>query len=165
MNYIDANEMVFNNDKENGIHSGGFSVNSIMMKGGIKPIITLNNETTQKGGMNNVSDIFNDLVVPNWALSYHNMHGEMHGEMYGGMHGGMHEEIYGEMHGEMYGGKISKDNKHDNDDDDTINDDIHDRLLDLVKHYDKNGKEKKKGGTRKTKLSNSKKASTKRNKN
>ena len=163
MNYIDANEMVFNNDKENGIHSGGFSVNSIMMKGGIKPIITLNNETTQKGGMNNVSDIFNDLVVPNWALSYHNMYGGMHGEMYGEMHGGMHGE-------EMHGGKLTEDTKHDtkhdNDhDDDTINDDIHDRLLDLVKHYDKNGKEKKKGGTRKTKLSNSKNASTKRNKN
>ena len=152
MNYIDANEMVFNNDKENGFHGGGFSVNSIMMKGGMKPIITLNNETTQKGGMNNVSDIFNDLVVPNWALSYHNMYGEMHE---GGMHGG-----------EMHGGKLSYDKKHDNDDDDdTINDDIHDRLLDLVKHYDKNGKEKKKGGTRKTKLSNSKKICTKRNKN
>ena len=157
MNYIDANEMVFNNDKENGIHSGGFSVNSIMMKGGMKPIITLNTETTQKGGMNNVSDIFNDLVVPNWALSYHNMHGEMHG--------GMHGEMHGEMHRGMHGGKISENTKHDNDEDDTINDDIHDRLLDLVKHYDKNGKEKKKGGTRKTKLSNSKKASTKRNKN
>lgn len=142
MNYIDANEMVFNNDKENDIHSGGFSVNSIMMKGGIKPIITLNNETTQKGGMNNVSDIFNDLVVPNWALSYHNMNGQMYGEMYGGMNRG---EMHGEMHGgEMYGGKISEDKKHDNDDDDTINDDIHDRLLDLVKHYDKNGKERKK---------------------
>ena len=104
MNYIDANEMVFNNDKENGIHSGGFSVNSIMMKGGMKPIITLNTETTQKGGMNNVSDIFNDLVVPNWALSYHNMYREMHGEMYGGMHG--------EMHGEMHGGKLNEDKKH-----------------------------------------------------
>jgi hypothetical protein len=164
MNYIDANEMVFNNDKENGIHSGGFSVNSIMMKGGMTPIRTLNTETTQKGGMNNVSDIFNDLVVPNWALSYHNMYGGM----YEGMYGEMNEGMYGEMNEGMYGGmnkkKLSEDKKHDNDDDDIINDDIHDRLLDLVKDYDKNGKERKKGGSRKTKLSNSKKTSTKRNK-
>jgi hypothetical protein len=155
MNYIDANELVFNNDKENGIYSGGFSVNSIMMKGGMSPIITLNNQTRQnkemneemKGGMNNVSDIFNDLVVPNWTLSYHNMYG---------------------------GSKLEKDvkydNIHDNNDDDTINDDIHDKLLDLVKHYDKNNKneksnkERKKGGTRKIKKSDSNKTSTKRNK-
>jgi hypothetical protein len=138
MNYIDANEFVFNNDKENGIYSGGFSVNSIMMKGGISPIITLNNETKEmKGGMNNVSDIFNDLVIPNWALSYHNMHGS---------------------------GKLEKDNKYsDSEEDDTVNDDIHDRLLNLVKQYDKNNKERKKGGTRKTKPSTIK-TSTKRNK-
>jgi hypothetical protein len=158
MNYIDANELVFNNDKENGIYSGGFSVNSIMMKGGMSPIITLNNGVMKeqmkeqmkegikgemKGGMNNVSDIFNDLVVPNWTLSYHN-------NMYGGS-------------------KLEKDVKYDNihdnhDDDDTINDDIHDKLLDLVKHYDKNGKERKKGGTRKSTLPNSKKTSTKKRK-
>ena len=144
MNYIDANEFVFNNDKENGIYSGGFSVNSIMMKGGISPIITLNNETQKgemKGGMNNVSDIFNDLVIPNWALSYHNMHGS---------------------------GKLEKDNKYsDSEEDDTVNDDIHDKLLNLVKQYDKNNKgnkERKKGGTRKTKTSTIK-TSTKRNKN
>ena len=156
MNYIDANELVFNNDKENGIYSGGFSVNSIMMKEGMSPIITLNNGVMKegmkgemKGGMNNVSDIFNDLVVPNWTLSYHNMYGS---------------------------GKLEKDvkydNIHDNNDDDTINDDIHDKLLDLVKHYDnknkndKSNKERKKGGTRKANgSSTSKKTSSKRNKN
>jgi len=139
MNYIDANELVFNNDKENGIYSGGFSVNSIMMKGGISPIITLNNENGgMKGGMNNVSDIFNDLVVPNWALSYHNMYGS---------------------------GKLQQDNKYSDseDEDDTVNDDIHDKLLNLVKQYDKNNKGSKKGGTRKTKTLTIK-TSTKRNK-
>lgn len=163
MNYIDANELVFNNDKENGIYSGGFSVNSIMLKGGMSPIITLNNGVMKeqmkgqmKGGMkeemNNVSDIFNDLVVPNWTLSYHNM--------YNG------------------GGNLEKDNKYDNIhndtiNDDTINDDVHDRLLDLVKHYDKNNKnksgksnkERKKGGTQRIKKLNNNKTSTKKHKN
>jgi len=107
-----------------------------------------------KGGMNNVSDIFNDLVVPNWTLSYHN-------NMYGGS-------------------KLEKDvkydNIHDNHDDDTINDDIHDKLLDLVKHYDKNNKnnknksekgnkERKKGGTQRIKKLNNNKTSTKKHKN
>jgi hypothetical protein len=48
MSYIGADELVFYNDKEKGIHSGGFSVNSIMMKEGRSPIITLNNN--QNGG-------------------------------------------------------------------------------------------------------------------
>ena len=32
LDYIGGDELVFNNDKELGIHSGGFSVKSIMMK-------------------------------------------------------------------------------------------------------------------------------------
>ena len=51
MSYIGADELVFYNDKEKGIHSGGFSVNSIMMKGGSS------------------SNVFDNLVVPNWAWS------------------------------------------------------------------------------------------------
>ena len=69
MSYIDANDLVFMNDKINGIHTGGFSVNSIMMKNGISPIMTINDEQTG-GSSNLVSDIFNNLVVPNWVLSY-----------------------------------------------------------------------------------------------
>ena len=37
------------------------------MKSGISPIITFNTDSIQNGG-NKVSDIFNDLVVPNWSL-------------------------------------------------------------------------------------------------
>lgn len=127
MSYIGANEFVFNNDKESGIHSGGFSVNSIMMKGGISPIMTLNDSTAQKGGSNNVSDLFNDLVVPNWVLSY--------------------PTIYG-------GGGDSKSNNSDVEDesdeeDDVIDDDIHDRLLNLVKQDDVKMQNKKKRATKK----------------
>lgn len=118
MSNIGANELVFNNDKNGGIYSGGFSVNSIMMKGGFSPIMTLNDETTQKGGVNNVSDIFNDLVVPNWAISYPTMHGGNHSEYH-------------------------KNNKDDDSDDDIIEDDIHDKLLALVKQHETTIKKKK----------------------
>ena len=69
INYIGGDELVFNSDESGGINSGGFSVNSIMMKAGMSPIMTLNN---QNGGGDKVSDLFNNLVIPNWALSYGN---------------------------------------------------------------------------------------------
>lgn len=123
MSYIGANEFVFNNDKDGGIHSGGFSVNSIMMKGGISPIMTLNHSTTQKGGANKVSDLFNDLVVPNWVLSYPT----------------------------IYGGdsKSNNNSDEDTDEDDVIDDDIHDKLLDLIKQDDNKMQNKKKRATKK----------------
>ena len=133
MSYIGANEFVFNNDKDSGIHSGGFSVNSIMMKGGISPIMTLNESNAQKGGSNNVSDLFNDLVVPNWVLSY--------------------PTIYGGGGTDYRGGANSKSNNNSDDEsdeeDDVINDDIHDRLLNLVKQDDDKIKNKKKRATKK----------------
>ena len=106
MSYIGANEFVFNNDKESGIHSGGFSVNSIMMKGGISPIMTLNDSVAQKGGATNVSDLFNDLVVPNWVLS--------------------NPIIYGGGGTDYRGGE--SDYEYESDEDDVIDDDIHERL-------------------------------------
>ena len=73
IDYIGANELVFNTDKEAGVYSGGFGVNSIMMRAGMSPIMTLN---TQIGGdSNKVSDLFDSLVVPNWTLSYNKMLG------------------------------------------------------------------------------------------
>jgi|LauGreDrversion4_1035100.scaffolds.fasta_scaffold00005_56 hypothetical protein len=136
MSYLDANELIFNNDIENGIHTGGFSVNSIMMKEGISPIMTINNN--QKGGTQLVSDLFNDMAVPNWALSYHNK-----------MFGGEYKNIISDSD--------------DDDDDKVVNDDLHDKLLDLVKQHDlqqtRQSKKKitrkmqsKKGGTKKRKI-------------
>ena len=66
IDYIGAGELVFNTDKEAGIYSGGFSVNSAMMKAGLSPILTVN-KPLQSGGSSKVSDLFNDLVIPNWA--------------------------------------------------------------------------------------------------
>jgi len=68
LDYIGADELLFENNKELGIYSGGFSVKSIMMKSGMSPIMTLNTE--QIGGTNNVSDLFNNIVIPNWTLTY-----------------------------------------------------------------------------------------------
>ena len=73
MSYIDGNDLVFYEGPDNNIYSGGFSVNSIMMKSGISPFTTLNNSQNdgiQKGG--NVSDLFKDLVVPSWLVSQEN---------------------------------------------------------------------------------------------
>lgn len=136
MSYLDANELIFNNDTENGIHTGGFSVNSIMMKEGISPIMTINNNNIQTGGTQKVSDLFNDLAVPNWALSYHN---------------------------KMFGGEYKNIMNESDDEDEVVDDDLHDKLVELVKHHDiqqsKQNKKKntrkmqtKKGGTKKRKI-------------
>jgi hypothetical protein len=70
---MNANDLIFNGDDKN-INSGGFSVESMLMKSSQSPFITMNNNSPFSGGNNNnnntnqVSDIFNSLVVPNWAL-------------------------------------------------------------------------------------------------
>lgn len=72
--HIGANELVLNIDDKLGIKSGGFSVNSILMKAGISPIVTYNTPKNQSGGdsdeLKKVSDLFESLVVPNWALHF-----------------------------------------------------------------------------------------------
>jgi hypothetical protein len=144
MSYIGANDLVFNNNKVDGIFGGGFSVNSIMMKNGISPIMTLNTNSqkgtgSQKGGSteNKVSDMFGGLAVP--AYAYYNN-----------------------------GGSTSKSNSYknrenDNDiEDDVIDDDLHDKLLGLVKEHESRltQEERKMKKTRKNKKN--KNATTKR---
>jgi hypothetical protein len=116
LDYIGADELVFNNDIEGGIHSGGFSVKSIMMKAGMSPIMTINNQ--QIGGSDNVSDLFNDLVIPNWTLSYNNR-----------IVGGKYKEV---------------EHNNNEEDDEVVDDDLHEKLLDLVKEHNKVQKTKKK---------------------
>ena len=137
LDYIGANELVFNNDTNLGIHSGGFSVNSIMLKGGMSPIMTIN--TQQVGGnFDKVSDLFNDLVIPNWALSYNTR---------------------------IVGGKYKEVEHNDSDsEDDVIGDELHEKLLDMVKEHNIKSKENKKKITRRIKKTISKKRGTKRNK-
>jgi hypothetical protein len=141
-NYIGAEELVFNTDKENGIYSGGFDVKSIMMKAGMSPIMTLNDQTGQIGGgvMNKVSDLFESLVIPNWVLSYNS-------------------RIIG-------GDKDIKDNYNNSDDEsnDEIDDDLHDKLFDLVREHDMKTDKEKKGGKKTRKSVKTKKSVTKKKK-
>ena len=139
LDYIGAAELLFNNDIDNGIHSGGFSVNSIMMKAGMSPIMTLNNNDSMIGGGNKVSDLFNDLVVPNWAITYNNR-----------IIGGKYKEV--------------EHNDDSESDDEVISDDLHDKLLDLVREHNVKSKENKKKITRKNKKILSKKRGTKKKK-
>lgn len=133
LDYIGADELVFNNDIKEGIHSGGFNVKSIMMKAGLSPIMTVNSDQT--GGGDKVSDLFNDIVIPNWTLSYNNR---------------------------IVGGKYKEVEHDDNsDEDDVIDDDLHEKLLDLVKEHNTEMKKSKKRITRKMK---NKKGGTKRRK-
>jgi len=136
LNYIGPDELVFNNDVDKGIHSGGFSVKSIMMKSNMSPIMTLNSPDSMIGG-NKVSDLFNDLVVPNWVLSYNNR---------------------------IVGGGKYKEANHDDDtesDDEVIHDELHEKLLDLVKQHNDMSKPTKKRLTKKLKKSITKKGGTK----
>jgi hypothetical protein len=122
MSNIGPNDLIFYSDPQGDIHSGGFSVKSIMMKEGFSPIITLNN-TSQNGGGNQVSNLFENLVIPNWALHI--------------------PEI--KKGGDIYNNK-KHNNKYDEDADDYISDDLYDRLLDLAKVNEeelKGGKNKK----------------------
>ena len=139
IDYIGPNELVFNLDKNSNIYSGGFNVNSIMMKSGISPITTLN--TSQDGGgTNKVSDLFKNLVVPSYALSYSNKTG-----------------------GEY---KDDTDSDSDSDSNSDIDDDLHDKLLNLVRESDSKLTEgkKKKNFTKKQK-NTSKNSGTKKIKN
>lgn len=123
IDYIGANELVFNTDKEAGVYSGGFSVNSIMMKSGLSPILTVN-KPLQSGGSTKVSDLFNDLVIPNWALSY-------------SMRGGEYKDESSDSDSEI---------------DSDIDDDLHDKLLDLVREHDVKSAGSKKKKTRKHRI-------------
>lgn len=107
-NELGPNDLVFTNDITNNIHSGGFSVNSIMMKNGISPIMTLNTDSADKNDQ--VSDLFKNLVVPNWALSHTDV-----------MRGG--------------GEKYKEPDSDSESDDECIEEDLHDRLLELVKQH------------------------------
>ena len=108
--YIGPDELIFNNDVNGNIHSGGFDVNSIMMKNGMSPIMTWNeSNASQIGGAEKVSDLFDNLVIPNWSISYNYKH---------------------------LGGTIIRQNKENddiNDDDGVITEELHEKLLNLVR--------------------------------
>ena len=134
MSNIDGDDLVFYSGSDNQIYSGGFSVNSIMMKSGFSPFTTLNNINGQTGG--NVSDLFKDLVVPSWLLSQDN-------------------KFSG-------GSKHSKNVDEDSDNEEIISDELYDKLVDLATVSDAEIKNKK-NTTRRFKNKVVKNKGTKRN--
>ena len=120
MSYIEPFEFVFTNDQKGGINTGGITVNSVMLKTGISPIMTLNNNGNQTGGK--VSDLFDNMVVPNWAFKHENFKHSLIDER-------------------------NKHNDDDSDEDSVINGELHDKLLGLIEEDDK--KIKKNKNTRK----------------
>jgi hypothetical protein len=114
MSNIEGNDLIFYKNSEGDIQSGGFSVKSLMMKQGISPILTLNNNKTQIGGSENVSDLFDNLVIPNWLAYYPT---------------------------KIIGGSKTENNDDDDDDvsdsdDEIIGGDLHDKLVNLVTFQD-----------------------------
>jgi hypothetical protein len=129
MSNIGANDLVYTN--KDGIYSGGFNVQSIMMKGGISPIMTINNDEQKGGSTGKVSDMFSGLVVPAYAY-YHNGGSKSKNTSY-------------KSH--------NSDNDESDSEDEVIDDDLHDKLLGLVREHDNKLKqeERKKKRTRKHK--------------
>lgn len=74
MEIIKNDELIYTNDKKTGINSCGYNVNSLLFNSGISPIMTLNekrdNKDKNKENNSSISSLFNNLVVPNWALHY-----------------------------------------------------------------------------------------------
>lgn len=70
MEIIKNDELIYINDKKNGINSCGYNVNSLLFNSGISPILTLNEKGYNKENNSTISSLFNNLVVPNWALHY-----------------------------------------------------------------------------------------------
>lgn len=136
MSEIEASDMIFSNNPE--IYSGGFSVNSIMMKEGFSPIMTINNNENNQIGGN--SGLFNNLVVPNWAWSLPNKTSDVIEDTIGGR------------------GKNTKYNNIVDDDVDVVDDDLYNTLLELATENMKsnNNKIKSKKETRKQKRKNKK---------
>ena len=136
MSNIDGDDLVFYSDSDNQIYSGGFNVNSIMMKAGISPFKTLNKINTQTGGTGDVANIFKDLIVPSWLMSQDNI---------------------------FRGGSKHTKNDDDSEDDEVISDELHDKLLELVTVSDSELKNRKKH-TKRFKNKVTKNKVTKRNK-
>jgi len=69
MSTIEVDDLIFYKTEKGEIYSGGFNVNSMILKQGLSPIVTLNSDI-QTGGVNQVSDLFQHIVVPNWIFAF-----------------------------------------------------------------------------------------------
>lgn len=122
MSYISSNDLLFEKNV-NGVLAGGIKVNSILMSQGINPVSTLNTNDNNYNleNINKPSDLFDNLVVPNWVFYKESNMNNIDG-----------------------GSKIYNKNIIE-EDDELIDEDIHNRLLKLLpSNYNPNKKHTKK---------------------
>lgn len=142
MSNISPNDLIYYSDNEGKIYSGGFSVNSIMIKEGLSPIMTLNNISSLNQD-EKVSSLFSDLVIPSWSL--------------------YHEDKPNNISNSIK--NIKSNDISDSESDGYISDDLYEKLLGLVSISEKElkgGKKNTRKMNMKTKKNNNKK--TKKNK-
>jgi hypothetical protein len=68
---MDESDMIFNNNN-GAITAGGFNIKSLMMQLGISPITTVQNQSGG-GSTDQVSDIFDGIIIPNWTYSHNKL--------------------------------------------------------------------------------------------
>lgn len=132
---ITADDLIYYKEGDK-IYSGGFQVNSILMKKGLSPYTSFQHAGSTNE--NNVSDLFKNFAVPSGLLYYPNKLGYDSADV-------IVEKDY-VVQGEF-----------DDDDEDYVTEDIHDRLLELASANKKNIT----GGTRRKRRG--KKLGTKKN--
>jgi len=136
MSYIGADELV-TYKQDGGVYSGGFNVNSVLMKLGISPMVTLNNNSNLNSNTDKVSDLFESLAIPNWAIAYKNLYGGS-GSGSGSSSGSSSSFNYIDDYSTEFNTEFNRED--DNDDDAVVDDDIYNTLLGLVS-VDKDGNE------------------------
>jgi len=70
MSNLSGNDLVYYKEN-NRIMSGGFNINSILMKQNISPSLTMNNGMQTGGSAGSVSNLFKSLAVPTGLLYLH----------------------------------------------------------------------------------------------
>jgi len=132
---MDDAEFIYYTDTDGCINSGGFCIKSIMLKNKISPVMTLNKPYYEQNQINKVSDIFDDLVVPNWT--YLQPRNVMNNADYNGI--------------TSLNGNNKCINNYEDENDEIIDDYLYNQLLELVKEVD-TLKKQKKNESRKRKL-------------
>jgi hypothetical protein len=132
---MDDAEFIYYTDTDGCINSGGFCIKSIMLKNKISPVMTLNKPYYEQNKINKVSDIFDDLVVPNWA--YLQPRNVINNTDYNGI--------------TSFNGNNKCINSYEDENDEIIDDYLYNQLLELVKEVD-TLKKQKKNESRKRKL-------------
>lgn len=134
---MDDAEFIYYTNPDGCINSGGFCIKSIMLKNKISPIMTLNKPFDKQEQINKVSDIFDDLVVPNWA--YLQQRAVINNIDY--------NENFNYKNNENTKCKIN----YEDENDEIVDDYLYNQLLELVKE-ENTLKKQKKNETRKKKL-------------